>query len=312
MKIQAEKSVFLLPLLIFVGISCEEKIEKPIPLKEPIPATYNLEFITELDREVKESSALSFFNDALWTINDKGNENILYQLDAINGSILKKVRISNAENIDWESMAQSTDHIYIGDFGNNDGNRKDLAILKVKKSDLLALEEVIAEKIFFSYPEQTNFDPPSQNHNFDCEAFFFANNQFHLFTKNWADNQTNYYTVPDIPGNQTADLKKIFDTSGLITAADINISNGVIILLGYTNSGTNSQSFLWLLSDYPSFNIFSGEKNKIILGNVRELGQTEGIYFKEDNVGWVTSEEISLGPLRVTPKLFRFNFKTYF
>ena len=76
-----------------------------------------------------------------------------------NGPILKKVSIKNAENIDWERMVQSPEHIYIGDFGNNTGNREDLVILKIKKSELLAFEEVSAEKIFFSYPIRNNFNP---------------------------------------------------------------------------------------------------------------------------------------------------------
>jgi hypothetical protein len=304
-------NIFFLIVALFV-ISCEKKEEEPnLPLKDPVPSAYELEFISELHEELSESSALAEFNNTLWTLNDKGNENILYQLDTNNGSILKKVKIANAENIDWESMTQSNDYLFIGDFGNNAGNRVDLVILKLKKSDLLAFEEVNAEKIFFSYPDQNNLNPVFQNHNFDCEAFFFANNELHLFTKNWEDNRTNYYTVPDKPGNQLAEFKESFDVACLITDADINRSTGDIILLGYTNAGISSQSFIWLFSDYTSFDIFQGENNKIILGNVRDLGQTEGIVIREDNSGWITSEEILVGPIRIAPKLFKYDFKGF-
>jgi hypothetical protein len=312
MRKYSQKLKFSIVFLFVLFLSCEKKEEDPIPVKGPVPSTYSLEFISELHDEIAESSALIEFNNTLWTLNDNGNENILYQLDPNNGSILKKVSITNAENIDWESMAQSPEHIYIGDFGNNAGNREDLVILKIKKSELGAYDEVSAEKIFFSYPDQNNFSPTFQNHNFDCEAFFFANNQFHLFTKNWANNQTNYYTVPDMQGNHVADFKEVFNVSGLITGADINRSTGDIILLGYTNAGVSSQSFLWLFSDYPDFNIFNGEKYKITIGNIRDLGQTEGVFIKDDNSGWISSEEIVAGALRVSPKLFRFDFRNFF
>jgi hypothetical protein len=312
MKTPTDFSKFPLFLLFLLLLSCEKKEADPLPVKDPVPSTYALEFITELDEEMSESSALAEFNNTLWTLNDKGNENTVYQMDPTNGSILKKVKVSNTENIDWESMAQSQEYLYIGDFGNNAGTRNDLVILKVKKSELLASSEVSAEKIMFSYPDQVNFNPTFQNHNFDCEAFFFANNAFHLFTKNWENNQTNYYTVPDVPGNHVAEFKASFNVTGLITAADINRSTGLIILLGYTNAGAASQGFLWLFSDYPAFNIFNGEKNKIIIGNIRDLGQTEGVFLKNDNSGWISSEEIVAGTLRIPSKLFRFDFKNYF
>lgn len=312
MKKQVEYFHILFFILALLVISCDKKEEEPNPpLKDPVPSSYELEFVSELHEELSESSALAEFNNTLWTLNDKGNENILYQLDTNNGSILKKVKIANAENIDWESMAQSNDYLFIGDFGNNAGNRVDLVILRIKKSDLLAFEEVNAEKIFFSYPDQNNLNPIFQKHNFDCEAFFFVNNELHLFTKNWEDNKTNYYTVPDKPGNQLAEFKESFDVAGLITDADINRSTGDIILLGYTNAGISSQNFIWLFYDYTSFDIFKGEKNKIILGNVRDLGQTEGIVIREDNSGWITSEEILAGPIRIAPKLFRYDFKGF-
>lgn len=312
MKRQVDYLNTLFIILAFSVVSCDKKEEEPnTPLKNPVPSSYELEFISELHEELSESSALVEFNNTLWTLNDKGNENVLYQLDTDNGSILKKVIVSNAENIDWESMAQNNEYLFIGDFGNNAGNRVDLVILKIKKSDLTALDEVNAEKIFFSYADQANLNPVFQNHNFDCEAFFFANNELHLFTKNWEDNRTNYYTLPDKPGNHKAEFKESFDVAGLITDADINRSTGDIVLLGYTNAGISSQNFIWLFSDYTSFDIFQGEKNKIILGNVRDLGQTEGIVIKEDNSGWITSEEILAGPLRIPPKLFHYDFKGF-
>lgn len=277
-----------------------------------VPATQMPQFVTNLVSELRESSGLAYFNNQLWTINDSGNENIIYQVDESNGNTLKRVRVSNAENIDWESLAQNEEYLFIGDFGNNSGNRKDLTIYKIEKSKMISQEEVEADKITFSYPDQSDFTPALNNNNFDCEAFFFANGKLHLFSKNWLDNKTKYYTLPSTPGGYEAKFITEFDSQGLITGADINPITGDIAMIGYTNAGFSTQCFVWLFSGYPSFDIFQGKKNRIVLGSPAVLGQTEAIYLKTDNSGWISSEQISAGGFTVPPKLFSFDYSSFF
>lgn len=94
-----------------------------------------LNFIFNLSDTLIETSGLTFFNNQLWTHNDSGNNNELYLVNTETGNVLKTVKVSNAVNIDWESMAQSETHLFVGDFGNNSGARQDLNILKLKKED---------------------------------------------------------------------------------------------------------------------------------------------------------------------------------
>lgn len=277
-----------------------------------VPTSYAPTLVSTLNVELNESSALALFAGKLWTINDSGNENIIYEVDPANGNVGKKVKVTNAVNVDWESMAQSETHLYVGDFGNNSGNRKDLNILKIEKNSILANETVTAEKINFSYPDQTSFVAALNSNNFDCEAFYFQGDSLHLFTKNWVDNKTKYYTLSSQPGESVANFKRDFDTQGLVTAADINEKTGEIVLLGYTNLGLSSQSFVWLLSGYMGSQIFEGKKSKINLGSPAVLGQTEGIYLNNDNTGYISSERIQLGGFTVPAKLFAFDFKAFF
>lgn len=145
------------------------------------------EFITKLPPRLNETSGLVFFDGNLWTINDSGNPPELFSIDTANGNILRALRISNADNKDWESLTQDDSSLYIGDFGNNYGNRTDLRILKISKADLLSpsADSVRADCINYSYPDQTRFAPGLNKNNFDCEAFIFYNDSLHLFSKNW-------------------------------------------------------------------------------------------------------------------------------
>ena len=47
------------------------------------------------------------------------------------GEIIKKRNIINSKNKDWEDITKDNKFLYIGDFGNNLNNRKDLKIYKV-------------------------------------------------------------------------------------------------------------------------------------------------------------------------------------
>ena len=74
---------------------------------------------------VIETSGLLRVNDQLWTHNDSGNDPILYRIDPLDGSVLQMLAI-NVPNIDWEDITTDGEFIYIGDVGNNSGDRTDL------------------------------------------------------------------------------------------------------------------------------------------------------------------------------------------
>ena len=82
--------------------------------------------LTSLDSTVFESSGLVYLNHRLITHNDSGDEPALYEIDTINGEVLRKVILRGALNRDWEDICADSKYIYVGDFGNNYGSRKDL------------------------------------------------------------------------------------------------------------------------------------------------------------------------------------------
>ncbi len=250
---------------------------------------YNPPFKYKLPAEVNETSGLVYFRGLLWTINDSGNEPVLYGLDPQTGEIFQRIRIGNAKNVDWEDLAQDENFIYIGDFGNNSGGRKFLQIYRVPKKAIPTKgdETITSDKIVFNYPDYQGKPEKKKQTNFDCEAFVVIDSTIHLFTKNWGDHQTKHYRLPARPGRFVAELLFTFDARGLITAADYNPATHELLLLGYTKN--EWVPFFWLLFDFQGDDFFSGNKRRIDLLNIFAT-QTEGICFTDGRNGVITSE----------------------
>jgi len=266
------------------------------------PATSaSLPLVADLPSEMEEISGLAYTSSGLWAHNDGGNANEIYEIDSLTGAVLHTALVIG-DNEDWEDMAESEDHIFLGDFGNNPGNRTDLKIYRLNKSEL-GNNIMNTELIEFSYSDQTDFSENMNNNDYDCEAFFYHNDSLHLFTKNWVNNQTRHYVMSAEPGIHVAQVRETFNTDGLITGADIN-DEGTIVLLGYTGVGFN---FIWILFDYTNFHYFSGNKRRIEYGTALTNSQTEGIAFKNNNEGFIGSEQFDVGQVELPPKLLTFS-----
>jgi hypothetical protein len=99
---------------------------------------------------------------------------------------------------------------------------------------------------------------------------------------------------------------------GLITDASIDSQSGNLVLLGYKNNGSNFYtSFVYLLFDFPTNQFFEGNKRRIEIGNMLTLSQTEGIAWRNQFSGFVSSEQITSSFLTIQPKLFEFDFNSY-
>lgn len=258
---------------------------------------YNPAVRCDLPEAVSETSALLFFRGGLWTINDSGHDAELFHLDTLNGNILQTITVSNAINVDWEDLAQDASYIYIGDFGNNEGNRSDLGIYRVRKTDIPETGDgqLIAEHLTFTYPAYRANSVEMKSNNFDCEAMIAGAEALYLFTKNRGDHKTKLYRLPKVPGNFTAELLYEFNVNGLITAADINEQQAEVVLLGYTDFPFTP--FVWLLFDYHENDFFSGNKRRIDMPNVVTT-QTEGFAYTIAKNGVISAEKTVVGMQR--------------
>ena len=245
---------------------------------------------------------LCVFNNKLITHNDSGGENKLYELDTNSGSVTREITITNASNIDWEDITQDDSSIYIGDIGNNvSGNRTDLKIYKINKSDYLSSVTVNAQTISFSYSDQTDFTPKTANSTeWDSEALvsFDATNLI-LFTKNWVNGTTKGYLVPKAQGTYSlTPLATTLNSGGLITGGTFNPLSGKLYLVGYSST---LLPFVWVSENFSGSDIFSGTNTQTMLSSLGQE-QVESIAFVNENTYFVTSESftVSAGPFTVS------------
>ena len=278
-----------LPIVLVLASACKKQPTDCVQCNDPVAKNYNPnasgdttcciyrkakpEARTKLVDKLSETSGLLFANNRVWTHNDSGGAPELYAVDTTNGAILQTVVLDGATNVDWESITRNETYFFVGDMGNNRGDRKNLRIYRFP---LAALESVAnpihvsPETIAFTYSDQTDFTSRDK-HTFDCEAFVYYQNQFYLFTKNWADYRCNLYTLSATPGTQQAQPAGSFDARGLITGADLSPSGQEIVLVGYRGL----EVFLWQLLNFSGKAPLAGDRKLVKLGDVAALGQMD-------------------------------------
>lgn len=250
------------------------------------------ETVSELPKVLNESSGLIYLeNGNLMSHNDSGGKAELYELKPGSKELVRTITIQGARNVDWEEIASDSNYIYVGDFGNNMGNRKHLLIYRISKKHIENRDTTTADIIRFKYPDQKNFRSRSF-HNYDCEAMIAWNNQLLLFSKNRSDFRSDLYIIPTKPGEYVAEKKGTLEAEGLITAADINFKEDKVALLGYTFLGGNQfNPFLFLISDFEGMDLLSGQTKRIEL---KMRKQTEGLCFYGDTKVYFSEEEENL------------------
>lgn len=269
------KSISLLSLFAIL-LSCSSKSQN-------IP-------VSTTKIKLKEASAIEVTSqsDLGWVIEDSGNKNVVYGLNA-KGEIAQAILVENAANVDWEDLASDeSGNIYIGDFGNNDNKRKDLCIYKIDAASLKNSTAEASYKVSFYYPNQKEFPPKKSELFYDSESFFEYKGNFYIFTKNRSkgfDGTVLVYKVPNKPGNHAAEFLGQFISCDsyqkcAITAADISPDGKKIALL--------SSNKVWILSNYKGDDFLKG---KMEMFELNDVTQKEGICFKDDKTLLIVDEK---------------------
>lgn len=243
--------------------------------------------IEQLPKKMNETSGLVCLDDRLITHNDGGNDPHLFVL-SLKGKHLKTIKVNNVKNNDWEDLAlDDKDNLYIGDFGNNFNNRKNLKIHIVKKG-FLDEDEVSASTINFTYEDQKKFPPKEKNLQYDCEAFIWKNDKLFLFTKCRTkpfDGRSKIYMLPAKPGNFEAKLIGQFQFCNKnwmtcsVTSADYHPKSKTLSILAYSR--------LYIIRNFK-FNIFW--KGDIKVYKIPKTKQREAICFYKKNTWFMTDE----------------------
>ncbi|GAA4499140.1 hypothetical protein GCM10023172_17350 [Hymenobacter ginsengisoli] len=240
---------------------------------------YRVARLAHLPAPIRESSGLAPGDSAglVWTHGDGGTPATLYQA-SLAGHLRRALPLAPLVNHDWEELTRDpAGRFYIGDFGNNRNDRRNLAIYRIT---LEAGGRPRVDTIAFRYPDQTAFPPPAAGRHFDCEAMLFYNDTLHLFTKDRGlAHRTRYYVVPARPGHHVAVLRDSLRLRTLVTGAALRPDGRQVALLGY--------GALFLFAGPPGARLFQQPK---LYRRLPTTGQAEAVLYL-DNHGLLMSNE---------------------
>lgn len=266
---------------------------------------FSPEFKSLLPDEVKETSGLFFHHGRLWTHNDSGGKPVLYGLDTVTFEVVQRITLKNAKNRDWEDVCSDGERVYVGDFGNNKGKRKNLRIYIFPLSEIPEEGDasITVDSISFSFGDQTSFEYEKHEHDFDCESMFATDEYLYLFSKGWVTGTTRLYRLSKNPGHQVAEVVNGFDSRGLVTGADYDRKNGTLVIVGYVKNVW--LPFLYLIYDFDDAGVKLSHR-RFELHNY--LGsQTEGICFFDEGKCYLTAETSPT----VTSRVFVIDFNKW-
>ena len=209
------------------------------------------------------------------------------------------------KNKDWEDVCTDGETVFVGDFGNNKGNRKNLRIFTFPLSAIPKEGDAViaVDSILFRFADQTNFEKRKHEHDYDCEAMFATEDNLYLLSKGWETGTTRLYRLSKTPGSQVAEVVNGFDSRGLITGADYDRENHILAIVGYVKSIW--KPFMYLIYDFDEV----GEKLPNRRFEMPQLAgaQTEGICFFDDGQCFVSAETSPT----ITSRVFVVDFRTW-
>lgn len=240
----------------------------------------------QLPKKVDEQSGMIWYKDLIWVNNDSGGAPTLYAYNK-NGKLKQQLHIEGGSNQDWEALAEDEKYFYIGEFGNNNGTRKNLKVFRVDKSKINDKPElsIKADEIDFAWADQKEFKRKKHNHNFDCEAFLSYGDSLYFFTKNWENQKTRMYVMEKSVKHHNLSPKAEFDTDFMVTGADISQDGKIVALIGYKNYRT----YMILYFNFINSDFFGGEHLRLDLSSLGGA-QTEGVVFTNTNELLINTE----------------------
>ncbi|WP_407508769.1 hypothetical protein [Elizabethkingia anophelis] len=270
--------------LLFSLIFCTPKAQEAKATSDNLGPLHT---VFKFPKKIKEVSGIQISPDGkeFYVHEDQGNRNEIFAV-GMDGNLVRTITIEGVENNDWEDIAQDKNGFtYIGDFGNNDNIRKNLAIYKVKIDK--ENNTPVLQTTKFSYPEQTEFPPNKKSLLYDCEAFLEYNGYFYLFTKNRSkkfDGTSLVYKIPNKQGDFKAQLVGELKLPGkyndaAVTGADISPNGKKIALITHKN--------VFILENFEADNFANAKTTQI---DLQSNSQKEGICFSTDTMLYIGEE----------------------
>jgi hypothetical protein len=239
---------FLISALILCSLAfAGEKVLPPVQSFNGKTAAWNI-----IDNKaIDEASGLahSRINDQLlWTINDSGDEPVLYALGS-NGENFGSVFVQDVKNHDWEDLVSfqlnRTAWLLIADVGDNPGKRKSCELIVIKEPAMNRLQPTVKMTINSEWRIRFRYENGPR----DCEAVAvdIKNRQVLLMSKRIVP--PTLYSVPLIPDDDHTQVARAVcrvpgmafssndssDISRQPTAMDISPDGYSSVVLTYTH-----------------------------------------------------------------------------
>jgi len=278
-----------LGLLFIIAISGCSKDDKPEPIvdffkREPVTKPVSPSFPGEVSGMADSYSRAGF----IWMLQDGGTPAELLTL-SYNGEQGPTLKVTGAENQDWEDMAISNGpesgkkYIYIGDIGDNNRLHDFYYIYRLQEPAAGELQTAVPDKFSFVYDD-------GQKHDADAFLVDGATNNILIFTKE----------QPTL----------IFQLSYPYNSASINIAvkTGQLPQPMITGAAISPDGNEILLRTYTSLYYWKRQQGQTILAALeqpaREITitsepQGESVGFKADNTGFFTFSEKAGLPLQL-------------
>lgn len=225
-------------------------------------------------KDLSEISGMIKIHNQFWGLNDGGNSAKLYQFDTTSGNILDSTTFVNASNIDWEELSTNGTEIFIGDFGNNNGTRKDLKIYRFPSSEL-GKQKVVVDTITFRYASQTSYQSEIFS-NYDAEAMLASNDSIFILSKSKADATCRLYKLPNKSGDYKVFASDSLDLNFWVCGATFT-STG-IALVGYSID-FSLNLFPWIAETGKALHNIKYQKSIPLLAST----QLESVLFLNSN-----------------------------
>ena len=251
-----------------------------------------IHLIGRLPTIVNESSGLVALDSTTFlTHNDGGGRSEIYKVDS-RGDLLNTYQLP-CKNIDWEEI--TTDFkgsFYIGDFGNNSNERRNLRIYKTDTS----IGRII-DTINFVYIDQEEYPPLRKLKNFDCEAFFVYGDSLFLFSKNRGKGPVKMYGLSKNIRQQSATIRQTLPIKGMVTACAFEPTLNVCAILSY-----GKVYFYKVKNSDGAINL-----SFLACRKFANAGQSEAISFLNDHTLIISNEGGRLFSMTIDKDFWRVN-----
>jgi len=297
-----DRGILALAVILFISLGCGGGSDTA-----SLTRYISLTLLSDLHMDVRETSGLAEVDGRLYTHNDSGGSNLLYEINATTGEVVRTIIVNGATNEDWEDLACDDTYLYIADIGNNLGSRNDLKIYKILKSDLSDSGVVNADEISFTYSDQTTFSYAPFTTPYDAEALIAFEGKLYIFTKNWADYTTRVYSVPNVAGDYVATPVGEKTLAVLVTGASFDGVSRSVALIGYSNPydlTTPFKSLLVMLNGFTGDDFFSGKIAGYEIEHAPFVGQVEAVIFDQPSTLYMSAEGATVQSSAYPGKLY--------